>query len=932
MKPRLLGLVHETSTAESVYAAKYEWLMRWALHFCDGNREMAEDLVQDTFVRMLSSWHSIRDIENPERFLYTYLKYGFLRLRSEDRRQAIQSVSVDDLDALERLPESGTDLLEWQRDIRAVVDFLCWRKSTTKTASLLLLRFFHGLFPAEIMQVARLTRKAVDDGLASARQEARTCTSKHPLPGDSLLAKRLRAIPQLVPQAAVSLPSTEDFMRQMSSVVFAATDGECLSTIALRDRYNEASRPAIDCWLLSHIVSCSRCLDLVLEIHSLPPRGTRPLEDVLGYAPKSESIKPKKAAPLSAAMQSMLAARERYRSSLEQRPRTVALAVDGQRIASRDVSSSQNKLTVDLRTGSIPELVEVAGDAVLMLAVPVLTIPPAASPIQHFHAELSEGRSVTLTLEFIASGMRLHMTYVDPLHLEMPATLALSAERSSLTESKTLDDDLFEEQPSISRWSRISEWLKEPFRPWFKLGVAFASACLICIALYNNLHKPVPAAVLARAVEASRQQGTGVITQRVRIASHTSHGSASYDTTLHRDLSHKLTPKHPQESPVQTEIEEELASAKIAWIDPLSPANFRDWREQQHDASDTLVETRDGLLTLTSKVPSGLVREESLTLNAQTFHAVGRMVRFRDNEDIVIAELNYDIVPLAKSDPAWFESPVSVDTTGRTGDHLSQAHALPLRASVETASPEQLDVAELNVRLAMIELRADGRERLAINRRNDEVVVEGLVATEERKQEIERRLRQVAHVRSSIRTFIDFDSSLSRGQEAQGSDGPTRITVSSAPDRESPLETLSPERHLSVDRLESVHRELLDAAVELRQSATAMRDLDSRFRHESLSDDGALLRSELMRLYAARMKSATEKETEALRELGAMSVDAETETNRPLWEVALANAQLCLELISQQSEEPRPARTILRDLGVSARAMQRSLQDVPAAS
>ncbi len=141
-------------------------------------------------MRMLSSWATIRDQERPERFLYTYLKYGFLRLRNADRREALQPLDQD-FDLLDMSAAStGPGLIEWQEEIRAVVDFLCWRKAAAKSASLLLFRFFHGMFPSEIMLIASMSRKAVDDSLASSKLEARTYVNQNASPRADTLRKK----------------------------------------------------------------------------------------------------------------------------------------------------------------------------------------------------------------------------------------------------------------------------------------------------------------------------------------------------------------------------------------------------------------------------------------------------------------------------------------------------------------------------------------------------------------------------------------------------------------------------------------------------------------------------------------------------------------------------------------------------------------------
>jgi DNA-directed RNA polymerase specialized sigma24 family protein len=50
-------------------------LLKWALHFAQGDQAQAEDLVQDTFVRFVVSERELKDSERIEPLLYTYLKY-----------------------------------------------------------------------------------------------------------------------------------------------------------------------------------------------------------------------------------------------------------------------------------------------------------------------------------------------------------------------------------------------------------------------------------------------------------------------------------------------------------------------------------------------------------------------------------------------------------------------------------------------------------------------------------------------------------------------------------------------------------------------------------------------------------------------------------------------------------------------------------------
>ncbi len=63
---------------EEIFSARYDWLLKWALQFAEGNRATAEDMVQDTFVRFIVAQPDVKDPENAEPLLYTYLRYVHL--------------------------------------------------------------------------------------------------------------------------------------------------------------------------------------------------------------------------------------------------------------------------------------------------------------------------------------------------------------------------------------------------------------------------------------------------------------------------------------------------------------------------------------------------------------------------------------------------------------------------------------------------------------------------------------------------------------------------------------------------------------------------------------------------------------------------------------------------------------------------------------
>jgi DNA-directed RNA polymerase specialized sigma24 family protein len=910
VKPTLTIQADEKSTAESVCVTRYHWLLRWALHFCGGDREEAEDLVQDTFVQMLSSWSTIRDTSNPERYLYTYLRYGFLRRRNLGRRYSFQTLSSIDFESLEMSAAQGkTHLLEWQEEIGCVVDYLCWRKKATRAASFLLLRFFHGFYPSEIMRIARLSRKAVDDGLANAREEAKA-HAEDPRKLQVIHRGALLAAPEL----HSALPA-EDFIKQMLQRIFAARDGDCLSFKALVGRYAGPSETGIDCSLLAHIVSCEACLDVVRRTINLPPRGSRALEDVLSYEPRGDAKQPLDPMRVNRTAQSSFQrARERYRDVMEHRPRTLTILVNGNPIATRDLVRGLNEITIETRAADAPQLIEIISEQASLFSVPVVDLPPDADPEQYFETLLSDARRLGVRLDFQADGIRVHVTYHDTESLARAAVSPLEMETAS-------DASGASRMVGVDRRhgmrERLRRWLGLNSTAGWQLPAAAAALLIPCLAfmVWLQVRRPglEPEGVLTRAVNtAANTTGSGVVVQRLRI-------TAAHQTlveTLHRDQAGRRVPRQEKLDPAQRRIEDEMTVADIPWSDPLSPASFKDWHDRQPHASDAPVRQDGNLLTLVTVTPDGAVRRASLVLRADTLHAVARTAEFRDNERVEIAELDYSVLPWEQRDPSWFEP------LAEPGNVFAPAHPVAPDAGSHALLPTdaQLDEAELAVRLALAESHADEQERLTVTRGARAVAVNGLVATEERKRELETRLRAIPHAKDAIRTFAEFRSSPDAQPE-------TRVAMASSSASASPLDAMLAESNRASEDAAAVHSLLLDAAFSLRQSALAYADLQTRFAPERLSTEASERQDLLANLYCERIRAAKAKEQRALRLLDVKAVLPAAAASGDLSTVALRNSQLCFELISQDAQPHQSARAILEELSASLANLDTALNN-----
>ena len=898
-----------SKTPESLYCEKYTWLLRWAQHFCGKDKSAAEDLVQDVFMQMLISWPTVAAAEEPEKLLYTYLKYAFLLKCRRDRRHSFQTLSAIDFESVQlSLARQGdADPIEMQDGLRRILAYLNWRKLHAKCASILLLRFFHGFFPSEIMQIALQTRRSVDAGLAQAREEAKSY-----LADPTKVSFIHRGSPRVAASIEAALPPDE-LISALRTAVFDECPGHCLSESILRKRYLAAESTPIECDLLAHIVSCPRCLDLVCRLCRLTPLKDRSPEEAWGFAKRDKSATAVLAASGARRMQHSIAGGEqRYRAAYEHRPKALLIAVDGQLLASRDVSCFSSELKIELTSGVPTELIEIMSEQEL----PLLTVPFTSMHDNHptcmvHESMLAGGQCVTLTIRFFSGGVRLELHYLDPF-FEHGAGELRRMEPASIMPLAPLS------LPGANMpWSRLPgklARLKQIFRreasPFGGYGFASLVLLLLCVAgaVWERRHaEPSVEAMLDKVAAARRpaKSSDGVVVQQLRIVS----SQGAITRVLHSDVRGRRRANPSAISEAQQPYAHRLALAAISWEEPLSAANFRDWHDHAKGVKDDVRHSGAGELTLTSQVNDLYLVSESLTVSEADFHPISRSLEFRDHERIEIAEVNYQVIPWAKAEPQWFEAEPSKTLSS---DSRPQRSVVLERSSPLTDF--QLDQAELEVRLGLSDARADTSERLKLTRERDGIHVEGLVANEGRKREIVSRLARVPHAVVLIRTFAEFE------QQPGTSLVPSIISVRQQETGPSPLEQLITSRGGSAQDAGNIAHALFAANSSAQQAAHMLDELNRRFQAKTLTDAGV---SALHHLRVKEIEQLNDSVNRQIAVMVALGVQVKTPVapspagGEGLREQAARNTQLCTELISQTAQPDRGPDAILTDLATS---------------
>ncbi|HEY9286041.1 MAG TPA: sigma factor, partial [Pyrinomonadaceae bacterium] len=271
LNPRLIAI-----SPEDFFAQRYGRMLEWSLHLTGGDRAAAEDLLHDLFLLFTLRQPDFESIENVEGYLYTMLRNLHLSQLRRATRAGLRRLSIVEFDSAELGLRAADQQarLQARDELRRVCDYVCVRKEKSKAASVLILRFFHGYYPSEIVRLLKVSRKAVDVQLLTARNEAKLFLED---PGAlTLLGER----PAVTRGDGPPARPTDDVLADLREMIFHSRRGECLSAEQMQGLYRDGAA-SIACEPLAHIVSCHRCLEAVNKLIGLPSLAERYPMDTL---------------------------------------------------------------------------------------------------------------------------------------------------------------------------------------------------------------------------------------------------------------------------------------------------------------------------------------------------------------------------------------------------------------------------------------------------------------------------------------------------------------------------------------------------------------------------------------------------------------------------------------------------------------------------
>lgn len=508
----------ENHTHEELFLERYDRLMKWALHLAGNDKQAAEDLLQDAFVQFTFSRPEISGINNVESYIYGILRHLHLsQIRKAANRQWQQFTLLECDSAEIGLRRSNIlNDLQVRDELRGICEFACFRKESSKAASVLILRFFHGYYPREIADVLNNSIQTVKVWLHTARSEAKT-NLNDPEKLRFLRAEKPKQKPD-IKQYDDSAGDTAAILAELRRTIFNSISGQHLTEDRRKELYGKSIdeiAAALSVGELAHLVSCAPCLDNVNTTLDLPLLADRYPTDMIGK--DSNKNDPSGGSPgprggdgggsgSSNGPDAGELMRMRAREVFEHFPRELQVAVNGYVHTAQKVNSAKSEFSLSLGDGGAIDFIEIYGGQQTRLMLMPVAAPPPEGPLELRESiELSENRRLDLQLIFGSPKPTLQVIYSDPTfvpddvhasfaNLELSEINRLSSDsvREAVVThtSQTANSDLRNPDPRIStllapdkpsRWFDLRSWLN-PFR----LTVAFAALLVSFGLIYFN--------------------------------------------------------------------------------------------------------------------------------------------------------------------------------------------------------------------------------------------------------------------------------------------------------------------------------------------------------------------------------------------------------------------------------------------------------------
>lgn len=749
----------------------YEQFAEWADHLTRGDEAKAQDLVHDFCLHLAVTQPDLSSISNLDGYLYTSLRNTYLSNLARSSREALQVLTIVDYDSMQLafMPRGTEDLLQLQNDLRRICSYSLWRKDHTKIASYFILRFFYGYRQHQIAEIACSPIAVLYAKLREFRIEVRAYLRD---------SQKIRVLDQEKPPISHhrrNLVSSTELFQELLQTIQRAKSGNCLPEDELVEKYNSTTVKPFATSLLSHIVSCERCLNIVDQFFGRPTQDKRgPLDD----DDIPDEISAKKSARAKEVRAKVLASMQRLRTEiLEHRPRILSVAVDGKIVASHQIQSQRDVLTARVERPLETGFVEVFSEQGVRFAqLSMDPMPPAGPHRRVQHIDLSDDRWLELRLTFDGVGLGCEVVYFDAalaagwnpeVGAEQFSTLSLHEHRWTAERQARIA------RGKIARWLEVMQTTLQPITPSPVLAWSFIVTAAVGVGGYLVLHNgktisPLSAGdVLNRSIEAEVASLKGKTEHQVLRFEETSiHGEVRQQGTIEVwrdgdgrrymrqlfDANHRMIAAEWEQSDGKrsgfassNSAKHEKDSEELAdglWKQDLSVCAYRVLSE-----SNAHVRPVNDGYELTIAEPDAAHPElisATLTFD-RNLHPIREVIQVRKGDDVREAhfiQADYERKVSSKVPDTIFAPPhESLDFNNRKMPVASSS-----RTSVSRTTASDLDLSQLyiSVLYQLSNLHADTSDPIEVERTSvQRIRVEGMLSDERRRQEILACLNQI---------------------------------------------------------------------------------------------------------------------------------------------------------------------------------------------
>lgn len=925
------------SAHEDAFLSRYKALSEHALKLTRGNRDVAGDLLQDTFVYFTEAKPALDEIENLDAYLYSVLRHLHFASLRKGMRDPIGELAAIDYESAELTLRAAPvfNRLYVCDQLARACELAVARKDESRPHCLLLLRFFHGYFLDELVRVAGNSDNTIRKWLREAQSEVRAAQQgqSQERPQKDGWSRQL-----------VLYDRPEEFLRSLRQLLLNSAQSPCPSRDEIRAQYSALSPNEIKTELLSHLAVCGKCLDRVNNILQIPLLANRHVGDIndRGRRPKNG---PGPGAGVSGDRFDLSSARRRRDTKIHHEPAKLIVRINGDERAVYDLGQESHHFVLKLSTQEDVHLVEVVSEQDVSLLAFVVDDSRTQKPLEWRRVlEMTNGRVLEATLRYGETWPSVEVVYHDPSQSraaaksDNPLSSNAALLRGPVLDQGTEQVNVIGAAPAdfpdrqtnravtASPRTTVTDLPKQA-RRWFTRiplpnmnpllagAMLFALCSVVCFFLWTKSGPRISARTLLNRAEQSdvavaKPGIPGVIYQKVRFTS----AGHSFERAIYRDPENKRKPRHHQLNPDDQKIKDRLDLAGVNWDEPLSAANYSAWHDGLPVRHDAVTRTGKNLLTLTTSTGSnGPVVQESLTVRESDFHPIERTVELRGEGTVEIAELNYDVMPWGAVNQDWFEPLSGRAVTDAPGILPALAVHVP-----RVLSNLELDEAELEARIALNQLHADAGEPIHVGRSSSGIEVKGVVDTDVRKQQLVSRLSQLPHVQSSILSVEELGNRPPSGSLYSPSEP---IHVYSVEAQVSPLEQYLRETKRSEDQLSTVSQSLLDGSLKIQQAEAHFSELQPRFSGANqLPSDLQKQLATLAHTYLGTVEAGLQSNLHVLLSLGLDDASPSAvlpESSSPEGDVEQQirhYQELCRELITGGGRQPRSAAAITNDL------------------